>query len=82
MPKSKPMTAKAELLELVSALDDGEAAQVLDTLKAALFRAVLASAEEVEPDEIDRALLADVTEEDLRTAVPADADFKRRLGIG
>ena len=76
------MTAKAELLELVSALDDGEAAQVLDTLKAALFRAVLASAEEVEPDEIDRALLADVTEDDLRTAVPADADFKRRLGIG
>ena len=76
------MTAKAELLELVSALDDGEAAQVLDTLKAALFRAVLASAEEVEPDEIDRALLADVTEDDLRTAVPADANFKRRLGIG
>jgi len=76
------MTAKAELLELVSALDDGEAAQVLDTLKAARFRAVLASAEEVEQDEIDRALLADVTEEDLRTAVPADADFKRRLGIG
>ena len=76
------MTAKAELLELVSALDDGEAAQVLDTLKAALFRAVLASAEEVEQDEIDRALLADVTEEDLRTAVPADANFKRRLGIG
>ena len=81
MPKSKPMTAKSELLDLVSALDDGEAAIVLDTLQAARFRAVLASAEEVEPDEIDRALLADVTEDDLRSASPADAAFRKRLSI-
>ena len=38
------MTAKAELLELVSALDDGEAKIVLDMLQAARFRAVLGSA--------------------------------------
>lgn len=87
MPKTISMTAKSELLELlellelVAALDDAEATQVLHTLQAASFRAVLALAEEVEPDEIDRALLADVTEENIRPAVTADAAFEKRLRI-
>ena len=38
------MTAKAELINLVSALDDGEAKIVLDMLQAARLRAVLGSA--------------------------------------
>ena len=81
MPNLSMMTAKAELLELVNALDDQEAASVLDTLQAASFRVLLASAEEVEPDRTEIALLADITDDDLKTATPLDADFKRRLGI-
>ena len=75
------MTAKAELLELVSALDDREAESVLDTLQAARFRAVLAAAEEVEPDALDHEMMASVTDDDLRTSVPMDAEFRKRLGV-
>lgn len=75
------MTAKAELLKLVGALDDTEAASVLDTLQAARFRAVLAAAKEVEPDALDRELLASVTGEDRHTAISMDADFKQHFGI-
>lgn len=51
MPNLYDMMAKAELLELVGALSDSEAASVLDTLNAARFRAIQGKPQRVELDE-------------------------------
>ena len=71
---------KAALHEAVDRLEDVEAEALLKAIRAKRTDTILANVEEVEPDEWDREIIAEITPQHFRETLSTD-DVKRELGI-
>ncbi len=73
---------KAALHEIVEQLPEPEAVEMLGQLRMRRLDAQLARADEIEPDETDREMLAELTAEDYDPSMwRSSDDVHRKVGI-